>query len=87
MIAAPKTFEGTWDEVLEHAQELAGHRLRVTVLDEPTVSDTHPASDTSPEAIQAWLASFRQHLAELPNLGPWDDSRDAAYADRLDSIL
>ncbi len=87
MSAVPKTIEGTWDEVLKHAQELAGHRLRVTVLDEPSLPHTHLAVDTSPEGIQAWLTSFRRHLAELPNYGPWDDSRDAIYADRLDNIL
>lgn len=29
----PKTIEGTWEEITRHAQEFAGHRVRVTVLD------------------------------------------------------
>jgi len=29
-----KTIEGTWEEVSRHAQELAGYRVRVTVLDD-----------------------------------------------------
>ncbi|QEH39070.1 hypothetical protein OJF2_76820 [Aquisphaera giovannonii] len=32
----PKTIEGTWDEVSRRADELAGHRVRVIVLDGPT---------------------------------------------------
>lgn len=28
-----KTIEGTWEEVAERGPELAGHRVRVTVLD------------------------------------------------------
>jgi hypothetical protein len=38
-----KTIEGTWEEVTRRAQELAGHRVRVTVLDElpaPAIPDS-----------------------------------------------
>lgn len=28
------TIEGTWEEIQQHSSRLAGHRLRVTVLDE-----------------------------------------------------
>ena len=28
-----KTIEGTWEEVAQRGKELAGHRVRVTVLD------------------------------------------------------
>lgn len=28
-----KTIEGTWEEISHHAEELAGHRVRITVLD------------------------------------------------------
>lgn len=29
-----RTIEGTWEEVSRKSQELAGHRVRITVLDE-----------------------------------------------------
>lgn len=29
-----KTIEGTWDEISRRAPEFAGHRLRITVLDD-----------------------------------------------------
>lgn len=30
----PSTIEGTWEEIQRYGSRLAGHRLRVTVLDE-----------------------------------------------------
>lgn len=30
----PKTFEGTWEEVIRHGSELAGRRVLLTVLDD-----------------------------------------------------
>jgi hypothetical protein len=32
---APRVIEGTWEEVVRHGDELAGCRVRLTVLDEP----------------------------------------------------
>jgi hypothetical protein len=29
-----REIEGTWEEILSHADELAGHRVKVIVLDE-----------------------------------------------------
>lgn len=37
-----RTIEGTWEEVSRRSQELAGHRVRITVLDEPSVPDQSP---------------------------------------------
>lgn len=41
----PHTIEGTWEEIARRAEELKGHRLRVTVLNGdalPPVPPTHP---------------------------------------------
>lgn len=35
----PKVIEGTWEEVVRRAHELAGHRVRLTVLDALTVPE------------------------------------------------
>jgi hypothetical protein len=32
-----KTIEGTWEEISHHTEELAGHRVRVTLLDAPVL--------------------------------------------------
>lgn len=34
-----KTIEGTWEEVARRGEELAGHRVRITVLDALTTPD------------------------------------------------
>jgi hypothetical protein len=31
----PRTLEGTWEEISRHAAELAGRKVRLTVLDAP----------------------------------------------------
>ncbi len=36
------TIEGTWEEIQQHGARLAGHRLRVTVLDEETNINEEP---------------------------------------------
>jgi hypothetical protein len=82
MTAIPKVIEGTWDEVLRHAGELAGHRVRVVVLDEPPAMD-HPAMDQSPAAVQAWVERLRARAARQPEIRLLDDSRDAIYEDFL----
>jgi len=81
MSAAPKIIEGTWDEVLEHAHELAGHRLRVTVIDEVSGPSTRLNPESSLAARQAWVEDLDKWVASLPPLGPWDDSRDTIYGD------
>lgn len=35
----PLELEGTWEEIITHSEQLAGHRVRVTILpDQPTES-------------------------------------------------
>jgi hypothetical protein len=54
-----KVIEGTWEEVLHHAQELQGKRVRVIVLDAPSREQ-----DETTQRLQAFrelIASFRQN--------------------------
>jgi hypothetical protein len=52
MLAQP-AFEGTWEEILTHSQELAGHRVRLFVVsedDEPypgVPADQRPSTGAS----------------------------------------
>ena len=47
-----KTIEGTWEEVARRAEEWAGHRVRITVLDDIAFSKssngTHADGASSP---------------------------------------
>lgn len=36
------TIEGTWEEIQQYGSKLAGHRLRVTILDEENGSNREP---------------------------------------------
>ncbi len=84
-------FEGTWEEILQHAPQLAGHRLQVKVLDSapqahpiPAGMDpNHPGLDNSPEGIAAWIARLRSWADDRPEIRLGDDSRDAIYEDFL----
>jgi len=37
-----REIEGTWEEILSHAEELAGHRVKLIVLDEPQAPTPNP---------------------------------------------
>jgi hypothetical protein len=68
----PKVIEGTWEEVARKSDELAGHRVRLTVL----------SPSTSQE--QADETAFKRHLLEvglisrLPELPAEADDEDDA---------
>jgi len=56
---AEQILEGTWEEILCHADELAGHRLRVVILDdqaETNGADKDENPNALPEAIRALLS-------------------------------
>jgi 2-oxo-4-hydroxy-4-carboxy--5-ureidoimidazoline (OHCU) decarboxylase len=44
------SFEGTWEEILRHAPELAGQRVRLTVL--PDESSNHQNEVTLDQALK-----------------------------------
>lgn len=49
MTAQVLELEGTWEEILTHASELAGHRVRVTVI-----SDSAPLNSAEECFRQGW---------------------------------
>lgn len=85
MSAVQKMIEGTWEEILQHAPELAGHRLRVTVLDRTNVTSPATTTDVSADAWVRSLYEWAHNRAPVPTV--LDDSRDSIYADRLDHQL
>ena len=81
MGALPRTIEGTWDEIVKHAAELAGHRVRVTVLDSALVQNPPEAETDADEWVRS-LYEWAHNRRPLPTV--LDDSRESIYADRLD---
>jgi hypothetical protein len=50
-------LEGTWEEIASHADEFAGHHVRLTIID-----DDRPISVQ--EAVTAWLNRSPEEIAE-----------------------
>jgi hypothetical protein len=65
-----RTFEGTWEEIARHGAELAGRKVRVTVLDEP-------AAPVMLDRALAHLVAAAERLAgSLPPVEPSPQADD-----------
>jgi len=55
--------EGTWEEIMSHAEELAGHRVKVIVLDEGQASSPDRDADSLYERLKDRVGqvSFLSH--------------------------
>jgi hypothetical protein len=53
-------LEGTWEEILTHAPELAGRRVRVTVVD----AGENGQDTTAPSPAQQFAAALRDLEAD-----------------------
>ena len=51
-----KVFEGTWEEIAKHAEELKGQRLRLVVLDSLAAGDP-PSQEELRDRMLARLAA------------------------------
>ena len=74
-------IEGTWEEVLTHAEELAGHHVRLTVLDPEGIQvaqDTDIDEETKMKAFQTIMSP----LPGVPILSDEAISRESIYAER-----
>ena len=63
-----EVLEGTWEEIAQHADELAGKRVRLTVLDEaPAVRPN--------EAMLAALRAIEERSKDMPFTSGEDTQR------------
>ncbi len=53
-----RIIEGTWEEIARKGDELAGHRVRLTVLEDQSMARVERTSTKQREA------AFKQHLLE-----------------------
>ncbi|MBD1893125.1 hypothetical protein [Coleofasciculus sp. FACHB-129] len=61
MTSKPMELEGTWEEIIIHSKELAGKRVRVTVLrDEPESpsSETPSPSNSTAESLLRYAGTW-----------------------------
>lgn len=78
MITEQPAIEGTWEEIaVRYAAELAGKRVRVTVLDNSR-AEVEPSGA---EEIDRFLDAFAISAENLPPPPPDAYSREALYAD------
>lgn len=43
----PLEFEGTWEEIISHAKDLAGRKVRLTVLTPDTATENNASDDAA----------------------------------------
>lgn len=65
---AVELLEGTWEEIVEHSEELAGRRVQVRVL--PDASQKEAAEGERIETHEEWLVRFHDWLDSLPRNTP-----------------
>lgn len=63
---ATQVFEGTWEEITKHAQDLVGRRVRVTILDE------EPAAKPNEGMLEA-LRKIEERHKNMPE-SPGEDT-------------
>ena len=69
-----RIIEGSWEEIVAR-EDLRGHRVRVTVLDEAPKEETR----------EEWLKRFDEWVACRGPVGHFvDDSRESIYSGTLD---
>jgi hypothetical protein len=79
-MAELQVLEGTWEEIVLRAEELKGHRVRVTVLNGETTAIA-PESELSLEEEERLLDALALESKELPVLPPEANSREWIYGD------
>jgi hypothetical protein len=70
----PLEFEGTWEEIAAHAPELAGRRVRLTVLAPANEGTTLPhQADKTEASISFWKTSTREEIFACQGIQPVRD--------------
>ena len=59
-----RTFEGTWEEITRRSSELAGRKVRITVLNEPV------SPVTLDQALAHLIADAERLVGTLPPVPP-----------------
>jgi hypothetical protein len=59
-----QTLEGTWEEILQHGAELAGRRVRLTILTDKRTSNS-PTAETLDQKLQGRLGRVNFQPSDL----------------------
>lgn len=77
-----QTIEGTWEEVLTHAPELQGHRVRVIVLEPLEKQQTVSVQSGEDQRRKAFEAFMDSTVPDVPLLSDEAISRENLYSSR-----
>ena len=69
-----QSFEGTWEEIAQHAAELAGRRVRLTVL-EDAPKGTPPAANGKPAPAQTLDVRMKDYIGSVSSGTPHNTGR------------
>lgn len=58
-----QTLEGTWEEILQHSADLAGQRVRLTIL--PAQSSKHPTTQTLDQRLKGRVGRVNFQPSDL----------------------
>ncbi len=58
-----QTLEGTWEEILQHSADLAGQRVRLTIL--PDQSSKHPTTQTLDKRLKGRVGRVNFQPSDL----------------------
>ena len=58
-----QTLEGTWEEILQHSSELAGQRVRLTIL--PPQSSQSPTKQTLDQRLKGRVGRVKFEPSDL----------------------
>ncbi|WP_199341776.1 hypothetical protein [Nostoc punctiforme] len=73
-----QVFEGTWEEILQHGSELAGQRVRLTILTSETASQ--PVEENLGKLLQGRVGKVHFQPSNL------SEHTGEAFADFLEKI-
>ncbi|PZD74934.1 hypothetical protein C1752_00995 [Acaryochloris thomasi RCC1774] len=75
-------IEGTWEEILTHAPDLEGHRLRVILLDDVSEHEQSISDALKAKKLKALRTFASDPLSDVPPLSDEAMSRESIYAEQ-----
>lgn len=66
----PLEFEGTWEEIISHAKDLAGRKVRLTVLTPDTAAEHNDSDDGAESSASFWKSETPEEIFSRRDISP-----------------
>lgn len=70
MALQPLEFEGTWEEIVSHANELAGRKVRLTVLTSEPLTGNNDSDDDMKSSTSFWESESPEEIFARHGIQP-----------------